>query len=120
MASILDEQMQKRSSEQMTGQWITNQLGTVTARGVLLDKFPYELTNIKVNDSCTLDEPDMTNTESVGGGSGYAEFQSHSHPVITPKPILPLHIGDRVLVAPVNGGQEWVIICRIVPFKGGA
>ncbi|EHR37695.1 hypothetical protein GXM21_04905 [Megamonas funiformis] len=120
LAALIDEQAKKRVNDGFTGQWITSQIGTVTAKGVMIDGFPYELTNVYVNRACTLNEPYMTNTKNVAGGSGDAQYESHSHPVITPTPILPLHIGDRVKVTPINGGQYWCIDCVIVPFTGGA
>ena len=73
-----------------------------------------------VNRILTDGEPYVTDTEKVSGGSGYAEYASHSHPVITPEQQLPLHVGDRVLVAPVDNGQNFVVECVIVPGPGGA
>ena len=120
LAGLLDDQMKSRAEQGIKGQWSQHELGTiVSGLGLKLDNFAHVIYDYQVNRVLTLAEPDFTNTEPVGGGSGYAEFQTHDHPVITPQQLLPLHVGDRVLVAPVDNGQTFVVECVIVPGPGG-
>lgn len=118
IAVVIDEQAQKRAGEAVLQSWAASELGTIVAGGLKLDNFSKIITRFMVDDRLTLSEPDFTDTEVVSGGGGYAEYAPHSHPVITPKQLLPLHVGDRVLVAPVDGGQNFVVTNRIVPWGG--
>lgn len=113
---MLRGQMSSSAEEAIKGGWVTAELGTMTGDlGLKLDRFKHVINDYMVSHHLTLAEPDFTDTEVVGGGGGDAEFAPHSHPVITPKQLLPLHPGDRVLVVPVNGGQDFVIVARVVP-----
>lgn len=113
---MLRGQMSNSAEEVIKGGWVTAELGTMTGDlGLKLDRFKHVISDYMVSHHLTLAEPDFTDTEVVGGGGGDAEFAPHSHPVITPKQLLPLHPGDRVLVVPVNGGQDFVIVARVVP-----
>lgn len=118
LAGIIDGQAQKRSIQAVTQSWAENELGTIVADGLKLDNFEPVIHEYQVLHYLTLAEPDFVNTENVTGGSGDAEFASHNHPVITPSQLLPLHIGDRVLVSPVNHGQNFIVIGRVVPRSG--
>lgn len=116
LAATLDNHMQKRASEATNEAWLGAELGTMTGdMGLQLDSLKNVVYDYMLAHYLTLAEPDFTNTEVVGGGGGYAEFAPHSHPVITPEQLLPLHPGDRVLVMPVNSGQDFVIVARVVP-----
>lgn len=109
-------QMSSSAQEAIKGGWVTGELGTMTSDlGLKLDRFKHVINDYLLSDHLKLAEPDMTDTEIVGGGGGDAEFAPHSHPVITPPQLLPLHPGDRVLVQPVNGGQDFVIVARVKP-----
>lgn len=104
--------------EAVKGGWLQRELGTMTeGLGLKLDRFKHIITDYMLSDHLTLAEPYMTKTEIDGAHSqpdaGYGG--THSHQVITPKQLLPLHPGDRVLVAPVNDGQDFVIVARVVP-----
>lgn len=120
LAGVLDEQMKKRANEGMNGRWSMHELGTIVeGMGLKLDNFGPVIYDYKVNRILTDKEPYVTDTEVVSGGSGYAEYAPHSHPVITPPEQLPLHVGDRVLVAPVDNGQVFVVECVVVDGPGG-
>lgn len=117
----LDGQMKRRANEAVDGQWAAHELGTIEVGGLRLDNFTKEVIPV---DRCliardlTLKTPDFTDTEEVSGGSGYAEYAPHSHSVITPEELLPVKVGDRVLVAPVGGGQNFIIEQVVVPWTG--
>lgn len=98
---------------------ITCELGTITATGLKLDGFKHEIRKYLVSEHLTLKEPDFTDTETDGdhGGScphGSVSGNAHTHKVKTPKQLFHLHPGDRVLVAPVHHGQDFVVIARVV------
>lgn len=119
--AALDERMQARASGAISKQWSQHELGSIVAgMGLKLDNFGPVIHGYMVNRILTDGEPYVTNTETVSGGSGLAEYAPHSHPVITPTTQLPLHVGDRVLVAPVDNGQNFVVECVVVPGPGGA
>ena len=121
IAAALDERMQDRATNTLGVKWAMHELGTIVdGMGLKLDNFGPVIHGYMVNRILTDVEPYVTDTEKVSGGSGYAEYASHSHPVITPEQQLPLHVGDRVLVAPVDNGQNFVVECVIVPGPGGA
>lgn len=96
--------------------WVAGELGTMTANlDLKLDRFKHVITDYLISDHLTLAEPDMTHTEQDGAHSqpdaGFGG--AHVHQVVTPPQLLPLHPGDRVLVQPVNDGQDFVIVARV-------
>ena len=112
---MLRGQMSNSAEEAIKGGWVTSELGTMTGDlGLKLDRFKHVISDYMVSHHLTLAEPDMTQTE-VDGSHADPIGGTHSHKVITPKQLLPLHPGDRVLVVPVNGGQDFVIVARVVP-----
>jgi hypothetical protein len=100
---------------------VTCELGTITSSGLKLDGFKHEIKKYLVSKHLTLDETDFTETETDGGhtascsSGGAVVVQDHKHQVKTPSQLGPLKNGDRVLVAPVNHGQDFVVIARVVP-----
>ncbi len=57
------------------------------------------------------------NTENSSGGSGESAFASHNHLVTGVKTEEVLHgleVGDKVVMARVQGGQKFVILERVV------
>jgi hypothetical protein len=112
---MLGAQMSERAQEALDGNWVTAELGTMTADlGLKLDRFKHVIHDYLLSHHLTLAEPDMTKTETDGAHADPIGG-THSHQVITPVQLLPLHPGDRVLVMPVNGGQDFVIVARVVP-----
>ena len=101
------------------------ELGTITATGLKLDNFKHEITKYLVAEHLTLKDPDFTKTETDGshnhpcahassGGKCAIENTTHQHQVITPEKLKKLQPGDRVMVIPVNKGQEFVVVARVV------
>lgn len=59
-------------------------------------------------------------TEPASGGSGYAEFASHSHKYTGKKKITvhnALAVGESVLLVQQQGGQEFIVLSRISDHK---
>lgn len=115
---ILNQEMAGKTKKAMDGAWLGGELGTMTDDlGLKLDRYKHIIRDYMISHHLTLAEPDMTITETDGEHSqpdaGYGG--AHSHKVITPIQLLPLHPGDRVLAIPVNGGQDFVITARVVP-----
>lgn len=67
---------------------VKSELGVITANGLLLDTFRQEITSFLVSDHLMAD------------------------------PMNPLVPGDRVLVANINGGNDSVVIARVVQYGG--
>lgn len=75
-------------------------LGTITSSGLLVDGFKHEIRDYYIADYLTLDSSYMTTTTANDN-------------VLTPDELKPLKEGDRVLVAPINNGKDYVITCRV-------
>lgn len=112
---MLGQQMAASAEDALKKGWLSAELGTMTADlGLKLDRYKHVISDYMLSHHLTLAEPDMTKTE-VDGSHADPVGGTHSHQVITPIQLLPLHPGDRVLVLPVNGGQDFVITARVVP-----
>lgn len=134
---VLDEiarELQKKQNDTL-GTALFNTglvLGTMTgAKKVKLDNFKYEVPCLLLH-YLTVNEPYMQKTaqgqgKHPHGPSGeHSQYQGsgqHSHPesegdhihdLVTPEPLKPLKVGDRVLVAIVNKGSDHVIVGRVV------
>lgn len=108
-------QMSNSAQKAIEGGWVAGELGTMTGDlGLKLDRFKHVISDYLLSDHLKLAEPDMTKTETDGSHADPIGGV-HSHQVITPPQLLPLHPGDRVLVQPVNGGQDFVIVARVKP-----
>ncbi|RDY70366.1 hypothetical protein DXT76_13745 [Halobacillus trueperi] len=91
--------MQKHTSRALSGS--VSELGTITNRMELkLDNFKHPIPDFLVSEHLTLD-PDYLN-------DSYGEE--------TPPELKPLSPGDRVAVAVVNGGQDHVVVARVVNY----
>ncbi|MYL45061.1 hypothetical protein GLV94_05350 [Virgibacillus halodenitrificans] len=89
---------------------IGSDLGTITSRGELqLDNFKHPISDYLVDERLTMNKEFFTSTNrtTVSG-------ENHEHKVTTPKELKPLSPGDRVVVMLVNGGQEHVVIAKVV------
>ncbi len=56
------------------------------------------------------------NTEDKGGGSGYASYETHKHPIKGRKKITVhngLVVGDEVILIRQQGGQKYIVVDRI-------
>lgn len=55
-------------------------------------------------------------TENRGGGSGYAQFESHNHGYVGRKTYLVhngLVVGDQVILIRKEGGQKFIVLDRV-------
>lgn len=100
IANSIDEAATKHAGKVSSS--ISLELGTITASGGLqLDSMPrFDIPDYLVADWLQLQDPTFTTTTS---GSG----------VNTPEQLKPLAPGDRVLVAPINGGEQQVVVARV-------
>lgn len=115
IARIVDSHTKKQVTGIKNDEWMVAVMGTMTSNlDLLVDGMSKPISNYVLSDHLTLAEPDFTETEKVAGGSGEAQYESHSHPVKTPKQLYHLHPGDRVVAEPINGGQIFCIMCRCV------
>lgn len=115
IASIIKKEARRETGKAL--EWVPALLGTITKTGLKLDIYKHEIRDYLVSHHLTLNEPDFTHTETDGAhGQPDAGFGgAHVNQVITPTELLPLHPGDRVLVIPVNNGQTFVVVARVVP-----
>ncbi len=131
LARAIDDRATKRAGRAAL---FGAELGTITATGLKLDRFKYEIPRGRylVAHYLTLDWPFHTIVETQtgnhphgpsGGHSQYAGDGVHGHPsgeglhdhrVVNPSQLRPLMPGDRVLVVPVNEGREFVVVARVV------
>lgn len=118
LVATLGVQMSKVVAGAVSG--VPGELGTITATGLKLDNFKHEIQDYLVAEYLTLDKTYMTETETDGDHvhGTPPPTGAHMHQVKTPVPLQPLKAGDRVLVTPIRGGQDYVVIARVV--KPGA
>lgn len=126
LAVSLRENAAKKAAEALSG--VSAELGSITATGLKLDSFKHEIKDYLVAEfPGTLKLPELKLTGSVsglkdgGGGSvgGQGVF-SFDGPSETEEVSLTLRYkpGDRVLALPVNGGNDAIVICRVVSGNG--
>ncbi|MDO7787517.1 hypothetical protein [Desulforamulus aquiferis] len=115
LASLLDRRISKQSSQLVSG--VPCELATVTSSGIKLDTFKHEIQDYLLADwFAKLSIPSFEATGTQTGHIGTTNFQFNPiavegvHIEIKPN----LKPGDRVLVIPVNGGQDVVVICKVV------
>ncbi len=99
LARAIDQRAREVAAAAVRG--LPAELGTITASGLKLDGFRHELPGYLVASYLTL--PDMLGPDT------------HGDLLSTPEALRALQVGDRVLVLPVNHGQEHVVIARVVP-----
>lgn len=112
LAVTLRDNAVSKTKEALSG--VTIELGTITASGLKLDRFKHEIGDYYLAEfpgTLKLPEFKLTSVESMN----YA-FQ----PSETKEASLKLEYkpGDRVLVIPLNGGHDAVVICKVVS-RGG-
>lgn len=122
-ASILNDQMAQQANSALSG--VPCELGTITGSGLKLDTFKHEMQDYLVADwlvKISIPAFSIFGTQSglkdsLGGDViGQATFS------FEPTVIDRVHIefkpdlkpGDRVLCVPVNGGQDVVIVSKVV------
>lgn len=121
--SLFDSRMAGHAARALSG--LPCELGTITGSGLKLDSFKHEIPDYLVADwlvKISLPAFSITGTQtglkdSLGGSvTGQVTFS------FSPTVIDNVHIelkpdlkpGDRVLAVPVNGGQDVVVVCKVV------
>ncbi|MNO48785.1 hypothetical protein D3C76_391260 [compost metagenome] len=125
LAVSLRENAAKKAAEALTG--VTAELGTVTGSGLKLDSFKHEIQEYLVAEfPGTLKLPELKLVSGVRGlkdsGGGNVEGQGEFAflPSETKETVLSLKYqpGDRVLALPLNGGNDAIVLCRVVSGNG--
>lgn len=124
LAGIIKEQSKKEAKSAVSG--VPCELGTITASGLKLDTFKHEMRDFLVAEwriKMHLPAFSITGSQSGlkdslnGAVSGTATFNYQATEIdgviLELKP--DLQPGDRVLAVPVNGGQDAVVIAKVVP-----
>ncbi|MEF2964912.1 hypothetical protein V3851_03640 [Paenibacillus sp. M1] len=125
LAVTLRENALHKTKEALSG--ITAELGTITASGLKLDQFKHEIGDYMVAEfPGTLKLPELKLSGTVTGikdgegrnvqGEGGFSFQPSETEEVSLKPVF--KPGDRVLVIPLNGGHDAIVICKVVG-RGG-
>lgn len=128
-ASVLDARMTGHAGKALSG--IPCELGTITASGLKLDSFKHEIQDYLVAD--WLVKVYLPAISFIGTATSPVDDQGINLPGATTtaltrydfnaKEVDQVHLelkadlipGDRVLAVPVNGGQDAVVICKVVP-----
>jgi len=98
LAASIEERVRRHAHTATLG--IAAELGTITATGLKLDGFAHEIQNYLVAADLAL--PTVLGPDSAGDT------------LSTPEGLRALRAGDRVLVVPVNRGQDHVVVARVV------
>lgn len=135
LASLLDMRMAGHAARAVSG--VPCELGTITATGLKLDSFKHEIKDYLVADwELKIEIPQASRViktaapvnpdgSDIPGSTQYSSLtrldfsvQDVGDPAATIKVHLNLKAGlkpgDRVLAVPVNGGQDAVVICKVV------
>jgi hypothetical protein len=128
LASLLDGRMARHAVRAVTG--VPCELGTITSSGLKLDGFKHEIQDYMVAD--WLVKAHFPAFSLVGTATGPVDEQGNPLPGATTsdlarydfraREIDPVRLelkfglrpGDRVLAVPINGGQDAVVICKVV------
>jgi hypothetical protein len=124
IASILESRMKKHAANVITG--VPCELGTITTSGLKLDNFKHEIIDYLVADwllKVYFPKFEITGTQeglkdSLNGAvSGQATFSFDATTIdeVHLELKADLKPGDRVLVIPVNGGNDYVVVTKVVP-----
>lgn len=125
LAASLRENAAKKASEALAG--VSAELGSITGSGLKLDSFKHEIKDYLVAEfPGTLKLPELEMTGSVtglkdGGGDAVSGKGTYVYdPSETEKASLTLKYqpGDRVLALPINGGNDAIVICKVVSGNG--
>lgn len=123
LVSILDDRMNQITKNAMS--WLSAELGTITASGLKLDSFKHEIRDYLVAEwlvRMELPQFGLQGTQSglkdSQGGSVTGTASFSFQPAIVENVQLKLKSqfqpGDRVLALPLNGGQDLIVICKVV------
>lgn len=130
LAGIIAGQAKKAAQSAVSG--VPCELGTITASGLKLDTFKYEIQDYLVAEwmakislpafffvgTQTAPVDEQGNDLPGASMSQRTRYDLQAKEISTAKiEIKPeLQPGDRVLAIPVNGGQDAVVICKVVPY----
>lgn len=112
LAVTLRDNAVSKTKEALSG--VTIELGTITASGLKLDRFKHEIGDYYLAEfpgTLKLPEFKLTSADAVN----YAFLPSETKETSLKLEYKP---GDRVLVIPLNGGHDAVVICKVVS-RGG-
>ncbi|GBF35489.1 hypothetical protein DCCM_4618 [Desulfocucumis palustris] len=129
IVSLLEARITDKAGRPASG--MQCELGTITSAGLKLDNFKHEIKDFLIADWLVkIHLPDFflvgTATSPVDGqgnplpGAGTSALTKYSFNAREFEDVRlelkqGLKTGDRVLVAPVNGGQDFVILARVMP-----
>lgn len=115
LIDLLDNRMKQHAAGALVGTLCV--LGTITANGVKLDDFKHEITDplyawwtFKLSIPAHIinavhDPPNSTTVHAI---------QAHDIDRVAVDFKVDMQPGDRVLVIPINNGQDCVILCKVV------
>ncbi|WP_334077361.1 hypothetical protein [Paenibacillus sanfengchensis] len=112
LAVTLRDNAANRTKEAISG--VAVEIGTITASGLKLDRFKHEIGDYYLAEfpgTLKLPELMLTSVDAVN----YAFKPSETKEASLRLEYKP---GDRVLVIPLNGGHDAVVICKVVS-RGG-
>ncbi|NPV90104.1 MAG: hypothetical protein HPY50_04920 [Firmicutes bacterium] len=127
LTSLLDNRMKNQAAQAVSG--TPSELGVVTSTGLKLDSFKHEIRDYLVAD--WLVKLHFPARSIIVTSTSPVDAQGNELPGAVTSPFLTrynideidqvrlelkvgLKPGDRVLAVPVNGGQDAVIICKVV------
>lgn len=128
-ADVLEERMAGHAGRALSG--VPCELGIITASGLKLDSFKHEVHDYLVAD--WLVKIHFPAFSLIGTATSPVDDQGNDLPGATTTPLtrydfrsrevddvrlelkVGLQPGDRVLAVPVNGGQDAVVIAKVVP-----
>lgn len=129
--SSLKQQIVGSTQQVMSGTGA--ELGTITATGLKLDQFKHEIQDYYIADyNMSLAMPAYTlsgdikvqaqypDSETLGSGSGKMQYEVKATeiPEVGMSLAKGLVAGDRVVVLQLNGGQDAVVLCKVVSAGG--
>jgi len=115
LATAFREQAWSKTKEALSG--TAAELGTITSSGLKLDHFKHEIGDYFVAEfPGTLKLPELKWTGGVTEKKERFVFDPSETEETVLKPVY--KPGDRVLVIPLNGGHDAVVLCKVVSAGG--
>ncbi|MDR9855980.1 hypothetical protein RJP21_20450 [Paenibacillus sp. VCA1] len=123
LASALYSSVGKHTRQALGG--VGAVLGTITGTGLKLDDFKHEFQDFMVAElpgvlsvpSSVLTGTTMLDERSAGGNKQQESFSNETE-IEDARLSLALKPGDRVLALRVNGGNDVVVVCKVVTGNG--
>lgn len=129
LASLLEMRMKKHAGDAISG--VPCELGTVTPSGLKLDSFKHEINDYLIAD--WLAKIHFPAFSLIGRATSPVDDQGNDLPESITTPLsrydfvagevnevrlelkAGLKPGDRVLAVPVNGGQDAIVLAKVIP-----